>query len=146
MIVAGGDHRADACKVRGMSDGSQHLGSADVGTAPHADAAIGVRKRGSPLDGVVTVGGFIDEGVPIAIGRVAAADILHDDDIAARGGFVRELDLAAGTQFVVRSALQEDGEFAIGVGTIDVGAEGNTIAHFCGHAALHFNRKSLREE
>ena len=85
MIVAGGDDGADAGKMRRMSDGGQHLRGADVGAATHADLAVGIGQRGRPLHRVVAVIRFVLEGVPLAVGGVAAADVLNDDDVAASG-------------------------------------------------------------
>ena len=65
-------------------------------------------QRGGPFDGVVAVVGLVLEGIPLALGGVAAADILHDDEIATSGGGAAEV---GGVVFVVGRALEEHGEF-----------------------------------
>src|SRR5208337_341547 len=144
MIVAGGNSGTDPGEMRGMSSGGEHLRGADVGTAEHADFAVGIWKSGDPLNGVITIFGFVDEGIPVALRGVAATHILDHHDVAARGGRVCEIDAPA--EFVVGSAPEEDGKFSVGVGAIDIGAKRNAIAHFHENVALDFDGKGFSGE
>ena len=113
VVVAGGDDGADAGQMRRMADGGEHLRGSDIGAAEHADFAVGVGEGGGPLDGVVAVVGFVLEGVPLALGGVAAAHVLHHDHEAAprrRDGEIGAVVL------VVGRALQEDRILAVAGG------------------------------
>ena len=103
VIVAGRDHRANAGEVRRMGDGGEHLGRTHVGPAKHPDFAVRVGKRRRPLHGVVAVVGFVQEWVPFAFGSIAAANILNEDHIPARGGFQAEPGSAV---FVIGGPLE----------------------------------------
>src|SRR5215475_3019366 len=83
VIIARSDDRADSGEMRWIRDRGEHLRGADVGAAEHADFSVGVGKRGGPLDRIVSVVGFVDEGVELAFGAVAAARVFGDDDAAA---------------------------------------------------------------
>ena len=133
VIVAGGDDGADAGEMRGMADGGEHLRGAYVGSAPHADFAVGGWQRGGPFDGVETVFSFVLEGIPLALGGIAAADILNDDEVSACGGAAAEFSTVV---LVVGGALKERGELAFADGVIDVCPEGYAIAGLHGDAAL----------
>jgi len=95
VIVAGGNHGTYTGEMRRMSRGGEHLRGTDVGTAEHANLAVGIRKGGDPLDGVVAVFGFVDEGIPVSLGGIAAANILDDHDVAARRGLECEIHAPA---------------------------------------------------
>jgi hypothetical protein len=130
VIIAGSDHRADACEVRRMSDGGEHLRSADVRPAKHADLAVRIRLSGNPLDGVVAVLGFVEEGVPVTVGSIPAANVLNEDDVAVGGSALREVDVVAPDSPAIGSALKEDREFTVGIRAIDVATENDAISHF----------------
>ena len=117
-----------------VADGGEHLRGSDVGSAEHADFAVGVGKRGGPLDGVVAVVGLVLEGIPLALGGVAAADVLHDDEVSAGGGGAAEF---GGVVLVIGRALEEDGIFAIAGGMVDVGVEGDAVAGLHGDAVFY---------
>ena len=133
VIVAGGDDRADAGEVRRISDGREHLRGADVAAAEHADFSVGVGKSGGPLDGVVAVVGLVDESVELAFGTVAAAGVFGDDDEAALCATDADAGFVAA---IVRRAHEKDGEFAVGLGTVDVGFEDDAVTHRNFDAAL----------
>src|SRR4029077_14374867 len=105
----GGDYRADSGEMRGVSDGGEHLRRADVGPANHADFAVGIRQGGDPLDGVVPVLDFVPEGIPLAFGGVATANVLHTDNVAVSGELIAGRDSPAGA-LVVGSAHEDNGE------------------------------------
>ena len=87
---------------------------------------------GGPLDRVVAVVGLVLEGVPLALGGVAAAHVLHDDHVAARDGLA-----ANRRRCPCRRACAGAGrEFAVAGGTVDVGVEGDAVAGLHGDVAL----------
>ena len=133
MVVAGGDNGADSGEMGRVADGGEHLRGSDVGTAEHADFAVGVGERGGPFDGVVAVVGLVLEGIPLALRGVAAADILDDDEVATQGGATAEFNAVV---FVVGRALEECGEFSIARRVVDVCAEGDAVAGLHGDSAL----------
>jgi len=65
-----------------------------------------------PLDGVVAIGGFLGEGIPLAAGAAAAADIVHDHGVAPTGVPVRLAGIAAGVLEIGR-ALDEGRELSV---------------------------------
>jgi hypothetical protein len=81
----------------------------------------------------------VKEGIPIAIGSEASANILKKDDVAAGCSALGKFNVITPRGATVRSALEEDGKFAVGVRTKDVAAEGDAIAHFDRNAALNPN-------
>ena len=91
-------------------------------------------ESGSPLDGVVAVVGLVLEGIPLAFGGVAAADVLHYDEIATRGGGEAE---GSGIVLVVGRALKKRGIFAVTGGVVDVGVEGDAVAGLHGDAVFY---------
>jgi hypothetical protein len=129
VVVGGGDDGADAGEVGRFADGGEHLGCADVGAGEHADFSVGVRQGGGPFNGVVAVVGFVLEGVPLALGGVAAADVLSDDHEAVLDGFGAKGGEAV---LVVGGADEEDVEGTITGGAVDVGEEGDAVAGFHG--------------
>jgi len=116
-----------------VADGSEHLRCADVGTGEHADFAVGMRQSGGPFDCVVAVVGLVLEGVPLALGLIAAADILRDDHEAVFDGFWAE---GGEVVFVIRGAHEQDVEGAFASGAIDVGEEGDAVAGLHGNVFL----------
>ena len=126
VVIAGGDHGADARQVRRMGDGCQHLCRAHVGGAKHSNLAIGIRQRRGPLYRVVAVIGFVFEGVPLAFGRIAAANVLKDDDESACCRTNAEVHAVV---LVVRRALQQHGKFSVRRWPINISSENNAVAH-----------------
>ena len=118
-----------------VRDRGEHLRGADVGAAGHADFAVRIGKSGGPFDSVVAVGDFVAEGVELAVGGVAAADVLHDHDVAVRGDLIGGC-CGPADAFVVGRAHQDDGEFSFGFGAVDVGAESDAVAGFHVDAGL----------
>src|SRR5436189_2118912 len=102
--------------MRWVRDGCKHLGCSNIRPAEHSDAAIGVWQRSGPFDCVVAIIRFVLERVPLAFRGVATAHILKDDDITAGGGLQPKRYAIV---FVVRSALQQNGKLAVGVGAKD---------------------------
>src|SRR5689334_1894943 len=117
MVVARRHHGANSGKVRRMCNRRQHLRGSHVGTAPHANLSVGVRQRGCPFYGVITIRGLMYEGVKLAVGGITSANILNNHDKSVSGGFVSELHTAA---LVIGRALQEYRELAIGFWPVDV--------------------------
>ncbi len=73
------------------------------------------------------------EGVPLAVGSVAAAHVLNDDDVS----FCRRLEAKGrSAALVVRGALQQHRELAIRLRPVDVGAQNDAIAHRDRHTAF----------
>ncbi len=87
-----------------MADGGEHQRSADVRSAEHANFAVRMRQRRGPLHRVVAVVHLVLEGVPLALGGVAAAHILDHDHEAARDSLAREVGAAV---LVVGCALEQ---------------------------------------
>src|SRR6478752_4635059 len=106
--------------MRRMSDGGEHLRGSDIRSTKHADFAVGIGKRGGPLYGVVAIVGLVLEGIPLALGGVAATDVLHNDKVATGGGRAAEVGFIV---FVVRGALKKRRVLAVTSGVVDVGAE-----------------------
>ncbi len=123
-----------------MGDGCQHLRSADVRSAEHSYSSIGVGQSSRPLDGVVAIVGFVFEGIPLAVGGVAATDVLHDDHISTGRALQAEIELVV---FVVRGALQKNGKFSLCFRAVDVGAELYSVAHGYGHVTVENNRVGI---
>ena len=117
-----------------MGDGGEILRRAHVGAAEHADFAVRIGQCRGPLDGVVAVVSFIFEGIPFAFGGVSAADVLSDDDVAAGGGFQAKIHFAG---FVIGRAHQQHGKFSFDFGAVNIGAQGDPVAHFGGDIAFH---------
>ena len=115
-----------------MTDGGEHLRGTDIGSAEHADFAVGMGQRGRPLDGVVAVVDFVLEGVPLAFGGVAAAHILDDDEVTTRRGGEAE----GGGVLVVGRALRRTG-YCHRRGVVDVGIQSDTVAGLHGDAVFY---------
>src|SRR5208283_110559 len=114
----------------------EHLCGADVRAAEHAHFTVGVGLRSNPLDGVIAIVGFVDKGAPFSIGGEAPAHVLNEDDIAVRGGALRETEIVAPSGSAIGGALQQRGEFSFGIGTDNVAAKNDAIAHLDGNVAL----------
>jgi len=143
VVVAGRKTRTETREMGRMRGGSEHLSRANVRAAEHSDLAAGVRKRRNPLYCVVTIFGLMKKGIPFPFRAVAAADILDDNDVTARGTLVEELDVRTPAQFVVGGALEEDRKFPFGIRTIDIRSKSDTVAHLGGNIVFHFDGKEL---
>ena len=86
----GGDH---GFQMRRIFDGGEPLDRAGIGEAKGADVAVGPGLLRGPLDGVVAVAAFVLIGREIAVGSVAAADVLDDDGVTACDRFFESLCL-----------------------------------------------------
>ena len=116
-----------------MGDGREHLRRAHVGPGKHAHLAVGVGQRGDPLHGVVAVVGLVFEGIPLTLGGVAAAHILHNHQVATRGSLAGEV---GGAVLVVGCALEQRWVFALAGWAVDVGTQGDAVAGLHGDALL----------
>lgn len=113
-----------------MGDGGKHLRRAHVGAAEHPHFAVRKGLSRDPFNRVVTILGFVDEGIPLAVGSVAAAHVLQENDIATRGGTLREIDVVTPRNGpAVWRTLQEHREFALGIGPEDIAAQNDAVAH-----------------
>ncbi len=83
--VVGGLAGAMQSRPSGWLGGGEELGHALVGEAVHADPAVGFGAGAEPGDGLGAVAGFVAEGVEVAFGVAAAADVLDDDVVAVAG-------------------------------------------------------------
>ena len=85
-VVAAGvrRRRKERDQVRRTHRRGEQLRGGAVAAAEHADAAVDVGQLRDPLDRVVAVGALVVRHGD-AVGHVAAAGILHDDDEAGLG-------------------------------------------------------------
>src|SRR4030095_4688976 len=74
----------------------------------------------------VAVVRLVRERVPLAFRPIAAAHVLDDDDVAARGGFQAE---ALPAVLVVRRALEEHGKLPLSFRTVYIRTQRDAIAH-----------------
>ena len=127
-----------------MADRSEHLRGADIGTAQHADLAVRMRQCGGPLHRVVAIIDLVLEGVPLAVGGVAAAHILHHHHEAARNCLGRKF---SGSVLVVGGPLQKHRERTLADWAIDVGLERDAVARLHRDVVLEedLRRGRLRE-
>ena len=65
-----------------MRHGGEHLGSAFIGTAEHAHLSIGIGQGRGPFHGVISISGFVFEGIPLAGRSETATHVLKDYDVA----------------------------------------------------------------
>ena len=119
-----------------MGGRGEHLRRADVRAAEHAHPPVCMWQGRRPLDRVVPVVRLVPEGVPLALGGVATADILNDDDVSPGGCFQPESVISV---LVVRRALQEHGKAAVRSGPVDVSPQRHAVAHLHGHVGLEDN-------
>ena len=138
VIIGRGHRRNDGDQVWRLNRGGQELRRAWIGEAVHTYLAVRLRKAGGPLDGVVAVVGFVDEGIEEAVRLVLAAHVLRDDDVAMGGVEAgRGIDVRLRDVLVVGEPQQDDG---IGTGLVRckyVGAQNDAVAHRGGHVLLH---------
>ena len=124
---------ADRGQVRRAVQRGLGLDDGAVRAAHHPDLAIAPGLRGDPLDGVVAVFALpIVAGVivaAVALGFVARADVLDDEDIAALYIPARNA-VPLGEGLVVGVADQNSRPGAgAGGGRVDVGGQAHAIAH-----------------
>ena len=132
QVVAGSLADDLGTQVGRIEGGEGALVGPGVGGAHGADAAVAPGLDGDPLDGVVAVGGFLREGVPLAAGAAAAADIVHHHGVSATRVPVRLAGVAAGVLEVWRS-LDKGGELsidrlAVEGGQVEVGGQLHAVA------------------
>ena len=85
VVVGSRNHRKDACQMRRLGESGQHLGSTHVGGSKHSHLPVCIRQGRGPLYRLEAILRFVQKRVPLALGSVASADILDDDDIPASG-------------------------------------------------------------
>ena len=124
----GNDHGRQVGRVEGREGG---LVAPGVGVAHRPHATGTPRLRAQPLDGVVAVGGFLREGVPLTLGLEAAADVLHSADVAATREIPGVEDGARGG-LIVGCAHEDYRELAVGAasagrGEVEVGGESDAV-------------------
>jgi hypothetical protein len=113
--------------------------AASICAAEHAHLAVGVGQSGGPLHRVVAIVGLVLEGVPLALGGVPTAHILHHHHVAARNrlpGKVR------GAILVIGRSLQKHGEVSLAGRPVDVGPERYAVARLHSDIALHLNARN----
>ena len=147
---------------RGMRVEQSHGGQpAPVGDAQDSHPAVMVGHVGQkPVDGVVGVGALVD-GLRVALvarvaqhhkpalGAVAPANILKDEDVALRNEFLITTELPAKTLFVVvqtvRRPLEDEGQ-RLGrvLRRVDFGVQADAVAHGDHHVSLLENLAEIR--
>ena len=106
------------------------LNPATVGAAHHADPAVGPRLSGGPLDAVVAVVVLVEEGKPLAVGVVPAADVHQDADESAFRQISRLTDVEI--LIAVGAAVQDRWEWTSGrarIGKVDIARQADPISH-----------------
>lgn len=131
VVVVAGDDGKDGFEMGVVEFGEAPLDDAEVGTAEHADFAVGPGLGSDPVECVVAVAAFLVERIESALGVVAAANVLDEEGIAVfdEGAVIREevLTLAVG---------RADEERGVGAGrgrAKDVGGETDAVAHGNAH-------------
>ena len=140
VVLGGGDVGEDRDQVRGMGRRGQHLRGAHVRPAPHADLSVGVRQRGRPLHGVVSVLRLVPERIELALGVEAAPHVLPDHHVTGGG---QAAGLPDAPFPVVGRSLEQRGVAAVGLGAIDVGHEGDAVARLHLYADLDLQAVGL---
>ncbi len=138
VIIARSDAGTDSREMRRMRRCGEHLGGSHVGATEHADAAVGVWERGRPLDAVVAILRFMNEGIPLAFRGKPPTDILYNDDVTLRRCHGKKSVIPA-IYFAVGRSLQKDREFSGAVGTIDIRAQSDSVAHLGRNVAIQFH-------
>src|SRR5438552_9196340 len=128
--IGGRVDRDHGGKEWGMRDGERMLRAPLIGTTHGADLATAPGLGADPLGGVVTVVDIIAHQPPMSLGVVAPTRVLRDRNVTRP----HELRQITRVVFVVRGALQDNGELAcsgntVMRGTIDVGGPPHAVAH-----------------
>ena len=124
-----------------MCDRSQHLGGPDIRASIHSYSAIRISQRRRPFGSVVAVVGFVQERIPVAVRRVASANILVDHNVTARCSLMSKID-AIVVLFIVRSSREKNWESSWCRGAVNIGTKHSAIAH-C-HCDAVFNSHGIR--
>ena len=83
--IGGGHGGGDTLQAGRLLRRDEKLCCALVTEAIHADAAVRFGAGEEPGDGFGAIGGFVTEGVEVAIGAAAPAYVLDDDVVAVAG-------------------------------------------------------------
>src|SRR5215469_11206305 len=90
-----------------------------------------------PLDGVISGGGLMAEGIPFSFGGITPAHILNNDHVTMRCRTMRcRAQAEVPALLVIRGALQENRKFAIGFWSVNVGAQNDAVAHLHRHVVF----------
>ena len=135
VLGAAGHHRH---QTAGPGDGRAVTGEAQIGDAGHGDPPIRPARRRRPFDRIEGVVVFTDGQLEAALGAVTAAHILGNADIAAPGQVAQQsrCRIEAGVH-VVGTAQQQHRMAAVADGAVDMGAQGDAIAHRHHHPFDH---------
>ena len=128
VVAAGvGRRREQRDKVRRTQRRGEELHGGAVAAAEHPYTSVHVRQRRHPLDCVVAVGPFVVRHGH-AVGHIASARVLHDDDKAGLG---KAMVLARGRVGVLRvgRALQQRRTVPVGPWAVDVRTQHHPVAH-----------------
>src|SRR5262245_21592404 len=122
--------------MRWARRGSQVLDETKVGLSDSSDIPIGPRQLCRPFDGVITIIGFIDKRIELALGPETTTSILDNDHIAMLGEIVLlcQRHILA---FVIGRANDEHGESPRRIGAIHVRVEGHTIPGAQWHISVY---------
>ena len=104
------------------------LDHGDIGAAPGADVAVAPGLGAYPLLGVEAVLGLVNEGVPLALGVPSAPHVLCHGRVAP-GGEVDAVPHYPLVVVVVRRPEEDSREGPVGVRQVDVGGQGDVVAH-----------------
>ena len=80
--IACGHAGRDADEAFGLFGGGEQLRQALIGEAVHADAAVALGAGAEPGDGLGSVLALVAEGIELAFGVAASANILDDDVVS----------------------------------------------------------------
>jgi hypothetical protein len=138
-----GRHRDARGEVGRTLRRGEVLGDRAVRLAEGAHAAVRARDPGSPLDGVVSVLGLVDEGIPLALGREAPTGVLDDDEVAVRREVPRFAEVRGEVvvPLAVRRAPQEHRDGLGGGGPVHVRVQRHAIARAHGDVVLAHDRE-----
>ena len=117
-----------------------------VRASEHADLTVRAGEPGGPLNRVVAVLELLVARGELAVRGVAATDVLHHDDVAARSEEhrvgVHQVDVDV---LVVRLSGQQHRVTTVVCGPVDVGPQHDPVAHPCLDVVLDQNVVSPRD-
>ena len=130
----------------GCHHGGTPLRLGVVRASEHADLTVRAGEPGGPLDRVVAVVELLVARGELAVRGVAATDVLHHDDVAARSEEhrvgVHQVDVDV---LVVRLSGQQHRVTTVVCGPVDVGPQHDPVAHPCLDVVLDQNVVSPRD-